>query len=177
MKERQSTSAWGSELKYYFNEKDAKEECLPLREVVSWNGYRCRTETKWYLSTSAWGSELKYRCSVDIRKNRCLPLREVVSWNVVACTLLHFRFRLPLREVVSWNISGMFNLIPTVLSTSAWGSELKYYFNEKDAKEECLPLREVVSWNITSVSHNPGQPRLPLREVVSWNLLLFSCQT
>ena len=126
---------------------------LPLREVVSWNDYelrriqRGRTSTSawgselkwltWYLlacvsppSTSAWGSELKYVFENKTDSTWRLPLREVVSWNISGRSLESRLYRLPLREVVSWNIAIYFLSKCDQLSTSAWGSELKFCLPE-----------------------------------------------
>ena len=99
-----STSVWGSELKY---------ACFPF-------------SPPWILSTSVWGSELKCFFSVHGYRSLCLPLCEVVSWNVASLTSTAIPCRLPLCEVVSWNISSFASPTGTLLSTSVWGSELKF---------------------------------------------------
>ena len=102
---RWSTSAWGSELKYWLNECHRTALRLPLREVVSWNDFSCLFSSLSQPSTSAWGSELKYIKRFLLRSVLRLPLREVVSWNAVQACLMD----------------------TPASSTSAWGSELKYY--------------------------------------------------
>ena len=54
-------------------------------------------------------------------------------------------------------------------STSAWGSELKYSSPNNVGSSGCLPLREVVSWNDELNCPLLFCFCLPLREVVSWN--------
>ena len=124
---------------------------LPLREVVSWNT-PCHS---YHMSRAS------------------LPLREVVSWNVInAVRRSGCANRLPLREVVSWNIAFYHLILLAIMSTSAWGSELKYHRLMISTRTLRLPLREVVSWNISIETGEPVEFCLPLREVVSWNALL-----
>ena len=143
-----STSAWGSELKYWCNpghlwnyglplrevvswnfdtlDSDEQKLSLPLREVVSWNVNKVYKKDLEKLSTSAWGSELKsVWCFRNQNVQVRLPLREVVSWNKRATLQPAGRKSLPLREVVSWNCNGVGETDDPYLSTSAWGSELK----------------------------------------------------
>ena len=60
------------------------------------------------------------------------------------------------------------------VSTSAWGSELKLWFRIIFLCNQGLPLREVVSWNDIFSWHHSLDMSLPLREVVSWNLTVIS---
>ncbi len=57
------------------------------------------------------------------------------------------------------------------MSTSVWGSELKYRTLWEDGKNFCLPLCEVVSWNNNSSPITSNVNGLPLCEVVSWNAI------
>ena len=104
-----------------------RDLCLPLREVVSWN-----TQCKCFLftihkSTSAWGSELKFPYPTFFASSDGLPLREVVSWNEFIHRFFVLSLCLPLREVVSWNKNTSPDCYMRSTSTSAWGSELKYF--------------------------------------------------
>ena len=121
----QSTSAWGSELKYTDLQGSEIKPCLPLREVVSWNkevvehgsyehSLPLREVVSWNTTVYAWTAG-----------NMRLPLREVVSWNIILIPVITMSSRLPLREVVSWNFLFSISGFIASLSTSAWGSELK----------------------------------------------------
>ena len=128
----------------------------------------------------------------SIYKTLGLPLREVVSWNIAIIDNILWMFCLPLREVVSWNkledikdigeklstsawgselkyLKTAFH-IQNMLSTSAWGSELKWIATSKRKRFYSLPLREVVSWNHKISEREAWELSLPLREVVSWNI-------
>ena len=102
---RQSTSAWGSELKLLTAAGKDLEHCLPLREVVSWNTSRNNINVPW----------------------SGLPLREVVSWNISgnlnspARSMSTSAWGSELKCISETKITGMTS------STSAWGSELKYH--------------------------------------------------
>ena len=156
-----STSVWGSELKYFHSvaRKYALNR-LPLCEVVSWNTY---------LSSF----------SCDLFR---LPLCEVVSWNALRIVVLLSCTCLPLCEVVSWNVQDQLSAASGDLSTSVWGSELKWYSGASwdhvlwstsvwgselkwkhflaSLSRFCLPLYEVVSWNTPtmhqSIAANPS---------------------
>ena len=166
-------------------------DCLPLREVVSWNPQSSQQAARRTVSTSAWGSELK--CSVHT--SRSLPAWSTSAWGSELkyqeypwCTRYYLstsawgselkygrsseieeKRGLPLREVVSWNILDNVLSERSKMSTSAWGSELKCNLGLCIGPCDRLPLREVVSWNLTSAVGFGALNRLPLREVVSWN--------
>ena len=145
-----STSVWGSELKCYF-----------LSEIHHVNK-----------STSVWGSELKCPwCSRQVQLYG-LPLCEVVSWNNSCAVSAGINYSLPLCEVVSWNVVPFTGLIDAPLSTSVWGSELKYDNWFSTYPFTGLPLCEVVSWNFHGYFQASTQQRLPLCEVVSWNIIM-----
>ena len=190
-----SSSSWGCELKY-----DYQERKLKLATVI--------------LFVRMW-VEINLQSLNGIKVHRH-PLREDVSWNVNATTVFPFAsvilfvrmwveiplrlygipptFCHPLRGDVSWNIQNsilkpiakvilfvrMWVEIPLsytasnyTVSSSSWGCELKYYkLQWYFSASTCHPLREDVSWNLDTVLSNLTSPiRHPLREDVSWNRL------
>ena len=173
---------------------DSGKEILshPLREDVSWNNecLEVFTELEVILFVRMW-VEI---CMLEVEEENHVghPLREDVSWNVPLFSLLLPYSCHPLREDVSWNIcfSSAFAIefsvilfvrmwveishvsfsLPSFLSSSSWGCELKY------VQASCPPEKWLSSssWGCELkyqlVQNTDKTDSHPLREDVSWNI-------
>ena len=142
-----STSVWGSELKYNSNHiSSGKVKSTSVwGSELKYNIFHISEES--IESTSVWGSELKCSSFLMLHWTPSLPLCEVVSWNKDGRELTVEDVGLPLCEVVSWNDFRRISFNTFELSTSVWGSELKYLTYHRENSMLRLPLCEVVSWN------------------------------
>ena len=166
-----SSSSWGCELKYPFQEDYIQYHSHPPREDVSWNkvvaksamteptsssSWGCELKyirlpvTAWHTaSSSSWGCELKYNSLPLLRTGSSHPPREDVSWNIIpflscaqVAVILLVRMWVEIRTV-STTAAG-------ALSSSSWGCELKYSTFITGLIMFGHPPREDVSWNIAS---------------------------